>query len=152
MILVSVDWDHPDAIRLRDEMVAEVSGLYAEERAVANRDGDMGIDPATVVVTGLLYEGEQPIAHVALRRLGDELEIKRMYVVPRLRGRGLSRQLLDEMERMARDEGAKRVILHTGTEQAAAIAPYEANGFTPIPIYAPYVGLPNSLCFEKALA
>ena len=151
MKLTRVDWDHPDAVRLRDEMVAEVSALYTADRGGTHRDGSLALDPATIVVTGLVYEDERPIAHVALRRLGEDLEIKRMYVIPERRGQGLSRQLLEEMEQVARVDGVARVILHTGTHQHAAIALYEAHGYTPIGIYPPYVGLPDSLCFEKVL-
>lgn len=149
MRLIRVAWDHPDAVALRDAMVAEVAALYSSDRSLAPRDGNSELDPATIVVTGLVYEGETPIAHVALRRLGEDLEIKRMFVAPECRGRGLSKHLLDEMERLARKEGASRIILHTGNQQVAAIALYEANGYTSIPVYEPYVDLPDSLCFEK---
>lgn len=145
--LTVVEWDHPDAARLRAEMIAEVSAQYVDD----HRDGSAGVDPASVVLTGLIYEDELPIAHVALRRLGGDLEIKRMYVVPDARGKGLSKQLLAEAELVARVEGARRVILHTGTRQTAAIALYEAHGYRPIPVYEPYVDLPLSLCFEKLL-
>lgn len=144
-------WDHPDAVRLREAMVAEVGALYSDKRAATNRDGNSGLAPATIVVTGLVYEGEKPVAHVALRRLGNDVEIKRMYVIPERRGLGLSRLLLEEMEQAARFEGAKRVVLHTGSQQVSAVALYEANGYTPIPVYGPYIGLPDSLCFEKPL-
>jgi len=149
--LTRVAWDHPDAVSLRADMIAEVTPLYPDSGSVSHRDGSVGVDPASIVVTVLLYEGEEPVAHAALRRLDGDLEIKRMYIVPRLRGKGLARQLLDEMEQAARDEGAARVILHTGTRQTAAIALYERHGYSPIPVYPPYIGLPDSLCFEKVL-
>ncbi len=149
--LVHVSWSHPDAVALRDAMTSEVSAKYAEDRAAANRDGSMVIDPDSIVMTGLLYEGEKPIAHVALRRLGEDYEIKRMYIPPSHRGRGLAGFLLHEAEEAAREDGAHRVILHTGTRQEPAIALYRRHGYTEIPIYPPYVGLPHSLCFEKVL-
>lgn len=149
--MIWVSWDHPDAIAMREAMVAEVESKYAGDPAAANRDGASGVDPSTIVATGLLYEGEKAIAHAALRRLGADLEIKRMYVVPRLRGKGLSHHLLAEVEEAARGEGASRVILHTGTKQDAAIALYTRHGFTEIPLYEPYLNLPESLCFEKVL-
>lgn len=149
--MIRVSWDHPDAVFLRDAMIAEVSALYAVAGGVTHRDGSSSLDPSAIVVTGLIYEGERPIAHIALRRLGDDLEIKRMFVIPERRGLGLSRLLLDEVEQEARNEGAPRIILHTGRHQHAAIALYEACGYTGIPIYPPYVGLPHSLCFEKVL-
>lgn len=145
--LTRVEWDHPDAVRLREQMVAEVSEQYVDD----HRDGSAGVEPESVVLTGLIYDDERPIAHVALRRLGNDLEIKRMYVVADARGMGLSKQLLLAAEQAARAEGVKRVILHTGTRQTAAIALYEANGYTSIPVYEPYVDLPLSLCFEKVL-
>ncbi|MEO6470520.1 MAG: GNAT family N-acetyltransferase [Aeromicrobium sp.] len=151
--LIWVAWDHPDAVALREQMIAEVSALYVADRGSSgsanHRDGHLALDPATIVATGLIYDGDTPVAHVALRRLGDDLEIKRMFVVPGTRGLGVSRNLLDGVEQKVREAGARRVILHTGTHQHAAIALYMAHGFTEIPIYPPYVGLPDSLCFEK---
>lgn len=151
MTLIRVAWDHPDAIALRDAMVAEVAALYSDERAAVNRDGSMGVDPESVFATVLIYAGDLPVAHAALRRLDGELEIKRMYVPPSHRGSGLAAGLLLEMERLARDDGAKRLILHTGTRQEAAIALYKRDGYTEIEVYPPYVGMPESLCFEKLL-
>ncbi|MDQ3156579.1 MAG: GNAT family N-acetyltransferase [Actinomycetota bacterium] len=149
--MIRVAWDHPDAVRLREEMVAEVSGLYPADGGANHRDGSARVDPADVVVTGLIYEDERAIAHVALRRLGGDLEIKRMYIIPERRGLGLSRHLLDEMEVAARTEGARRIILHTGTHQHAAIELYTRQGYTAVPVFEPYIGLPDSLCFEKVL-
>ena len=151
MTLTRVAWDHPDAIALRDAMVAEIAALYSDERAAVNRDGNMGVDPESVFATILVYAGDLPVAHAALRRLDGELEIKRMYVPPSHRGSGLAAGLLLEMERHARDDGAKRLILHTGTRQEAAIALYKRDGYTEIEVYPPYVGMPESLCFEKLL-
>ena len=151
MMLIRVAWDHPDAVALRDAMVAEVASLYSEERAAANRDGSMGVDPESVFATVLVYAGETPVAHAALRRLDGELEMKRMYVPPSHRGSGLAACLLLEMERLAREDGAKRLILHTGTRQEAAIALYKRHGYIEIEVYPPYVGVPDSLCFQKIL-
>lgn len=149
--VIRVAWEHPDAVSLRDAMTSEVAALYLEERSSSNRDGSMAIDPASIVMTGLVYVGDKPVAHVALRRLGEDLEIKRMYILPGHRGRGLAGKLIDEAEKAAREEGAHRVILHTGTRQDAAIALYVKHGYTGIPLYPPYVDLPHSLCFEKVL-
>ena len=149
--MIQVRWDHPDAVALRDAMVGEVEALYSENRASANRDGSMDVDPETVFATVLGYDGETPVAHAALRRLDGELEIKRMHVPPSHRGSGLATILLSEMEHLAREDGAHRLILHTGTRQEAAIALYKRHGYTEIEVYPPYIDLPNSLCFEKAL-
>jgi GNAT superfamily N-acetyltransferase len=78
-------------------------------------------------------------------------EVKRMYVAPEHRGRGLSRLVLAEVERHARDLGLRRVVLETGTLQTAAIALYERSGWTRIPPYGGYRDSPLSLCYAKDL-
>lgn len=147
-----VEWDDADAVRLRDAMQAEIRGMYADDPTSQNRDGRLEIDPVSIVFTALIREGDEPIAHVALRRLGDDLEIKRMYVVPERRGGDLAERLLAEVEREARSLGAPRLVLHTGVRQQAALAFYEHHGYTPIDVYPPYEQLAYSLCFEKVLA
>jgi GNAT superfamily N-acetyltransferase len=144
-------WDDPDAVRLRDEMTAEVGALYADEPALQNRDGSFDVDPSSIVATALVHEEGSAVGHVALRRLGDDLEIKRMYVEPARRGGTIADDLLAEVEQAARDLGAPRVILHTGERQRAAVAFYRRHGYTPIPVYPPYEDVAYSLCFEKIL-
>ena len=78
-------------------------------------------------------------------------EIRRMYVVPPARGRGLSRLLLEALEDEARALGYSLVRLETGKLQAAAIGLYVSAGFGPIPRYGPFVDDPKSVCFEKRL-
>jgi GNAT superfamily N-acetyltransferase len=78
-------------------------------------------------------------------------ELKRMYVVPEARGRGISRELLDRLEGAARDLGYRRMILETGLRQPEAMALYESAGYTPIASYGGYRDSPLSRCYEKAL-
>ncbi len=132
-------------------MTAEIRGLYADDPTSQNRDGRLDIDPTSVVFTALIRDGGEPIGHIALRRLGDDLEIKRMYVVPARRGGHVADDLLAEVEREARLIGAPRLILHTGDRQSAAVAFYRRHGYTPIDVYPPYEQLAYSLCFEKVL-
>jgi GNAT superfamily N-acetyltransferase len=78
-------------------------------------------------------------------------EIKRMFVVPAERGRGLGRQMLAFLETEAARRGYVRGVLETGNLQREAISLYRAMGWTPIPVFGPYVGSPISVCFEKRL-
>ncbi len=147
-----VPFDHPDAVALRDAMVAEVSGIYGGQQRDRGGSGmPTGVDPATVVLTLVGYRGEQPVAHALLRRLGTELEIKRMFVRPDARGLGAADALMADLQAEAVSLGAQRLVLHTGDRQVAAVRTYERHGFVPIPVYEPYIGMPASLCFEKAL-
>ena len=68
-----------------------------------------------------------------VKPLGDgAAEIKRMYVVPGARRRGLGRLLLGALEDAARDLGYSTVRLDTGPRQPRAQALYEAAGYRPI--------------------
>jgi GNAT superfamily N-acetyltransferase len=78
-------------------------------------------------------------------------EVKRMYVVPEARGRGLGRRLLEELEAQARALGYTGVVLETGDRQPEALGLYESAGFARIPCYPPYDSRALSLCFEKRL-
>lgn len=146
-----VPYDHPDAVALREQMVAEVKTIYGEQRDAGSSGMPTGVVANTVVLTLVGYAGERPLAHALLRRLGDDLEIKRMFVAPEARGLGAANALMTALEDGARALGATRLILHTGDRQVAAIRTYTRHGYTPIPIYEPYVGMPASLCFEKVL-
>ena len=78
-------------------------------------------------------------------------EVKRMYVEPDMRGRGLSRQILQKLEDTAREFGYTTLRLETGLKQPEAIGLYETAGYGRIPPYGHYVNSPHSVCFEKAL-
>ena len=69
-------------------------------------------------------------------------EVKRMYVAPDARGRGLARAMLAHLERTAAEAGAEAMILETGTAQPEAIALYESSGYTAIPPFGYYRASP----------
>jgi GNAT superfamily N-acetyltransferase len=78
-------------------------------------------------------------------------EVKRMYVEPSARGRGLSRVVLGELVGFARTAGYRELWLETGLRQPEAIALYESAGFTPIPKYGQYKDEPESRCYSLTL-
>ena len=78
-------------------------------------------------------------------------ELKRMYVRPAYRGRGIARQLVVALEEEAFAAGRPVLRLETGTYLTRAIALYRSAGYRPIPVYGEYVGNPYSVCFEKRL-
>ena len=87
----------------------------------------------------------------AFVNFGDYAEIKRMFVLPEFRGRGISRVVLESLEAHARVNGWTTLKLETGTLQAPAIALYESAGYRPIESWGAYAESPFSLCFAKAL-
>lgn len=75
----------------------------------------------------------QPICCGGFKRLaGGECELKRMYVVPSMRGRGVARTLLHELERRARESGYEVARLDTGPNQPHARGLYQSEGYRPI--------------------
>ena len=80
-----------------------------------------------------------------------DAEVKRMYVVPAARRRGLARLTLAELERTARAAGRLRTVLETGSAQPEAIALYESEGYTAIPKFGVYRGHESSRCYGKVL-
>jgi GNAT superfamily N-acetyltransferase len=96
--------------------------------------------------------GGRPVGCGAVRSLTAEIaELKRMYVAPEARGRGLGARLVAALEEEARRLGVRRLVLETGDRQLAAIALYTRAGFARIPAFGAYIGAPRSLCFGKTL-
>lgn len=82
---------------------------------------------------------------------GETAELKRMYTVPEARGRGVARRVLAAVERSAREQGRKRLILECGVRQPEAIALYEASGYQRIPNFGFYRDSPDCLSYGRTL-
>jgi GNAT superfamily N-acetyltransferase len=79
----------------------------------------------------------------------ETAEIKRMYVSPSVRGRGLGRRILEHLENGARTAGYASIRLDTGDRLPAALELYRSAGYHQIPDYN---GNPSaSHWFEKSL-
>lgn len=144
-------WDDPDVQRLATDQQAEVRARY---------DGkdEPGAHPSAADVSVVLVARDDdgtPLACGALRALGDGVaEVKRMYVVPAARGRGVSRAVLGALEDVARERGWATLRLETGPRQPEAIGLYTSAGYRPIEAFGAYVGDPDaehSLFFERIL-
>jgi len=81
----------------------------------------------------------------------DTVEIKRMYTDAGWRGKGFASKILNELEVWAKEEGYSRCVLETGIKQPEAIALYEKCGYLRIPNYGQYIGVDNSVCYEKTV-
>ncbi len=110
-------------------------------------------DPAgTYVALWIVEDGEEVVGSVALRELdGAARELKRMYLRPEQRGRGLGKQLLDVALDYARRSGAGAIRLDTSERMLAAQRLYEAYGFERVPGDAPRQGQCR-LLYELRLA
>lgn len=139
---------------IAQELIAAVQQEYVVRYGGPD---DTPVDPAEFAPpAGLFlvgYLAGQAVAMGGLRHHGDgELEIKRMYVVPEVRGQGLSRAMLAELERRARALGATRVVLETGDRQPEAVSLYESSGYRRTAGFGHYACAPLSISFEKRLS
>jgi GNAT superfamily N-acetyltransferase len=100
----------------------------------------------------LALEEGRPVGCGCFKPFGvDGIELKRMFVVPEARGRGIGRALIDALEVWARELGHARAVLETGTAQHEALALYERCGYRRTPCFGPYADLPASICMGKSL-
>jgi GNAT superfamily N-acetyltransferase len=96
--------------------------------------------------------GDVAVGCGGIRRYDDGIgELKRMYVTPPFRGRGVSRRVLTELEVRARSLQYRRLVLETGVRQPEAMRLYETAGYTAIEPYGFYRTSPLSRCYAKTL-
>ena len=106
----------------------------------------------TIKYAVVAYNDNIPVACGAIKQY-DALtaEVKRMYTLPEARGKGIATKVLDELENWAVQLGYKRCILETGKKQPQAIELYKKTGYSITSNYDQYIGVENSVCFEKHL-
>lgn len=128
--------DSDDALRLVGEMVSGLDTLYGPQPGDAPSANVADLSPPGGGYVAI-YDGDgRAIAGGGIKHLGEGLgEVKRMYVAPEMRGRGVARLLLGALEDLARDLGYERVRLDTGWEQPHARALYLSAGYSEIDDY-----------------
>lgn len=145
-------WDDPVVQRLTDDQQREIRDLYGGKTEPGRPPSATDI---SVVLVALDDDGTA-LGCGALRALEDGVaEVKRMYVAPAARRRGVSRAVLTGLEEAARRRGWTTLRLETGPLQTAAIALYTSAGYHPIGPFGGYAGDPravHSRYFERTLA
>ena len=106
-------------------------------------------DLPTVV---LIYSDEKPVACGCFKPYSkDTAEIKRMFVEKEFRGRGISKLILEELEKWAGESGFTFAILETSIHFKTARSLYTNAGYSVIGNYGQYAGLAESVCMKKSL-
>lgn len=122
-------------------MYAELMDTYDQHNVIEHND--------TVVIA---YLDDQPIGCGCFKRFDTaSTELKRMFVHPDARGKGISKLIINELEAWARELGFTQTILETGTKNFDAHQLYRKSGYVDIPRYGPYVDLAESICMGKLL-
>jgi putative acetyltransferase len=119
----------------------DLQDTYDQHNVIVNVD--------TVIIA---YEDGAPVGCGCFKKFDDSsVEMKRMYVKPEYRRKGISSTILNELEQWATETGFERAVLETGNLQEEAIAMYEKLGYKIIPNFPPYEAMDTSICMEKQL-
>jgi GNAT superfamily N-acetyltransferase len=147
-------FDSPDVVRLAESQQAEMLAVYGEggNDIGPAREASQFEPPDGLFLVVRDEDGEAVACGGIVRFDAARAELKRMYVLPDARGRGLGRLVLEELETRARAFGYTGVVLETGDQSAAALGLYRSSGYQPIPCYGVYAARELSRCLEKRLA
>ena len=140
--------DSADARALIHEIVRDVASAYpAESRH--------GLGPGQLISEGVAFfvvraDGE-PAGCGGVKLCEGYGEIKRLYVRPAFRGRGLGQQMLLFLEGYAREHGCHVLYLQTGVYQTDAMRLYGRLGYKEIGPFGSYAGDPMNRFYEKRI-
>jgi putative acetyltransferase len=146
--IIRTDSTNKDFIELVKHLDADLAKRDGDEHEFYHQFNKIDMIKHVVV----LYEDDVPVSCGAIKEsTPGSMEVKRMYTEPAARGRSLAGKVLTELEKWAVELGYTKSVLETGKKQPEAIALYKKNGYKIIPNYGQYIGIENSVCFEKSL-
>lgn len=135
-------------LKMVSELDVYLATLYGEIQTDYNQYNTLKPIPYAMVA----YDGDEPLGCGAMKEYDPTtMELKRMYVNERHRGKGIGTMLIHELEKWCIELNHTRCILETGPWQKEAIALYKKSGYSEIPKFGPYVNMDFSICFEHVL-
>lgn len=138
----SEDLDFNYLTHLFDDYLVEIDGDEKDFFAKYNQ-----IYINNVIV---FYENEFALGCGAFKEYEENVaELKRMFVLPESRGKGVASAILAAIENWAKEEGFTSCILETSCRLENAIALYQKFGFDVTPNYEQYIGVESSVCMKK---
>lgn len=141
----SADPDFQNLVALLDEYLGIIDGDEHAFYAQLNKIHD--IKNAIVY-----FQNNEAVGCGAFKQYdAGTVEIKRMYVKPGYRRKGIAAQILKELEKWAAEINYSLCILETGKKQPDAIALYKKSGYTQTPNFGKYEHVENSVCMKKPL-
>jgi putative acetyltransferase len=147
--LLRTDSTNVDFINLVEKLTAYFAVIDGEDHAFYNQFNKVSSLKYVIVV----YENDKAVGCGAIREFSTGImEVKRMYVLPECRGKGIASKILSELERWTKELGYNACVLETNKKQADAVALYNKAGYKVIPNYGQYENMETSLCFEKILS
>ena len=145
MQLIRTNSENPDFKKLSALFDTYLVDIDGEEKDFFAFYNNVQLDTVLVV-----YENSEVLGCGAFKKFDEHTaEIKRMFVHPNHRNKGIARFVLKELELWASDFGFTSFILETSPKLTSAIALYEKTGYQLIPNYGQYIGVENSICMKK---
>lgn len=147
--LIRTNSEDPDFILLVKKLDADLAERDGADHSFYSQFNKIDKIKHAVVA----FENGRPVGCGAMKEFtSGSMEMKRMYTTPEGRGKGIATAVLGELEKWAAELAYKKCVLETGKRQPEAIKLYKKNGYQSIPNYGQYIGIENSVCFEKDLS
>lgn len=139
----------PEVAALVLELDAHLDTLYPPDARYALDLTSVGADDLRLAIA---RDGDRrALGCGAIVLHGDYAEVKRMFVRPAARGRGIAIALVRHLAQEARERGVAELRLETGPRQPEAIALYEREGFERCGRFGDYPEHPLSIFMRKRL-
>ena len=146
--VVRTSADHPDFMYLVSLLDHELWVELQEDQATYDQYNKVP-DIKTAII---IYDEEKPVAIGCFKQHNNlTVEIKRMYVDKNYRGKGVSKMVLNELEKWAVEQGFQHAILETSIHFEVAKNLYKNAGYFVIDNYDQYKGLEESVCMKKQI-
>lgn len=146
-MLIKTNSENPDFQKLThqfDDFLVEIDG---DEKDFFAQYNQIYFDQVIIY-----YEGGQAVGCGAFKPYEEDVaEIKRMFVLPEQRGKGIAGAIVNELERWAKETGFNFCLLETSNKLTSAIALYQRSGYVVIPNYGQYQGVASSVCMKKSI-
>lgn len=144
--ILKINSENKDFKKLVAQLDADLAKRDGEDHAFYDQFNKI----TTIKHALVAYENHIAVGCGAIKEFEQEImEVKRMYVPPQHRGKGLATKILLGLETWAKELGYKKCVLETGKRQPEAIALYKKSGYKIVVNYGQYRGVENSVCFEK---
>lgn len=144
--IVRTNSENADFIELVQLLDKELKERDGEDHSFYAQFNNIDVLKHTLVA----YQNDIPLGCGAFKQIEEgTVEIKRMYVLPDHRGKGIAVQVLKALEDWSKELKYNKCVLETGLQQPEAIALYKKSNYQIIPNYGQYKGIENSVCFEK---
>jgi putative acetyltransferase len=148
MIIKRTSTSHPDFKYLVGLLDHELWIELKEDQSTYDQYNKVGDIPTAIII----YDNETPVAIGCYKEYNaDTIEIKRMYVDKAYRGKGLSKLVLNELEKWAIENSFQYSLLETNIRFDVAQNLYKQAGYVVIPNYDQYEDLEESVCMKKQL-